>query len=92
MSFWVLEIPSPAVIYAQDVQGLWASHNGVILPFVPSQALFSFQHSHFWDPPVTPEIQMDSAPTYLEDIRVHRAPVSIKALYLCQAIGFTQSN
>lgn len=38
MSFRVLEIPSPEAIYAQDVLGLWASHNGVILPFGGSQA------------------------------------------------------
>lgn len=80
---------SPEVIY---VQGLWASHSGMILPFVHSQAHFSFQHSHCWDPPVTPEIQRILAPAYLDGIRVLCAPVAVKAFCLCQAIGSTQSN
>lgn len=33
--FWVLEVPSPAVIYTKDAQSLWASHNGVLLPHIP---------------------------------------------------------
>ncbi|KAK4819924.1 hypothetical protein QYF61_015299 [Mycteria americana] len=27
--FWVLEIPSPGVLYAKDARSLWASHDGV---------------------------------------------------------------
>ena len=34
--FWVLEIPSPEVVYAKDARSLWASHNGVLLPLIPS--------------------------------------------------------
>lgn len=34
-----------------------------------------------WDAPVTPEIQMGSAPLQLDGIRVHCAPGSAKALY-----------
>ena len=35
-----------------------------------------------WDPPVTPEIQMGSAPFYFEGIRVKCTTVSTRALYL----------
>lgn len=28
MSCWVLEIPSPGIIYAKDTRSLWTSHNG----------------------------------------------------------------
>lgn len=36
-----------------------------------------------WDPPASPETDMDSAHTYLDDIRVHCARVSTKALNSC---------
>lgn len=35
MSFWVPEIPTPEIVNAKDAQGLWASHSGVVLPFIP---------------------------------------------------------
>lgn len=34
----------PFVINARDTWGIWASYNGVLLPVLPSQAHFSFQH------------------------------------------------
>ncbi|KAK4826018.1 hypothetical protein QYF61_003839 [Mycteria americana] len=42
--FWVLEIPSPEVACAKDARSLWASHNGVLLPLIPSWAHFSLQY------------------------------------------------
>lgn len=78
MSFWVLEIPSPEAVFAQDVLG--QSQWGDSAICWQSGSLI-FQHSRCWDAPVTPETQMDSAPTYLDGIRVLCAPVSIKALY-----------
>ena len=35
--FWVvLEISSPEVICAKDAESLWASHDGVLSPLIPS--------------------------------------------------------
>jgi len=36
-----------------------------------------------WDPPVTPEIQMDSDPLKSDGIKVHCTPVSSGGLYSC---------
>ncbi|GAB0206876.1 hypothetical protein GRJ2_003153200 [Grus japonensis] len=33
--FYVFEIPTSEVVYAQDARSLWASHNGVLLPLIP---------------------------------------------------------
>lgn len=83
MPFWVLEIPSPGVITAKDAWCFWVSHSGVVLPFIRSQILLASSTVSCWDPPVTPEIQMDSAPMYLDAIRVHCVLEPAKALYSC---------
>jgi len=36
-----------------------------------------------WDPPITPEMQMDSDPLKSDGIQVHCAPVSTRTLYSC---------
>ncbi|GAB0205713.1 hypothetical protein GRJ2_003036900 [Grus japonensis] len=36
VAFWVPETPSLESDYAKDAQSPWASHNGVLLPLIPS--------------------------------------------------------
>jgi len=67
----------------------------------PVQLISTSNTVSCWDPTVTPEIQMGSAPSQFDGIRVHCAPVSTRASYclletpgglMCQAIESTQSN
>lgn len=82
-SFRACKILSPEVIYAKDTRDLWASHNGVFLPFIPSQAHFRLQYSQLLGSPHCSKIHMDSAPTYLDFFREHCVLIWTKALYSC---------
>jgi len=80
---WVLEVPSPEVIYAKNTRGLQASHDGCLSHLSPVKLTSASSTDNSWHPPVTPEIQMGSVPLYPDGISVHCAPVSTKALYFC---------
>lgn len=70
-------------MYAKDVWCFWVSHSGVVLPFIPSHIHLASSTVSCLHTPVTPEIQMDSAPMYLDGIRVICVLVSTKTLYSC---------
>jgi len=44
---WLLEVPSPEVIYAKNTRGLWASHECVLFPLLSCQGHLSFQYRQF---------------------------------------------
>ena len=44
---WVLEVPSPEIIYAQNTGGFWAGHDGVLFPLVLCKAHLSLQCRQF---------------------------------------------
>jgi len=48
---WVLEIPSPQIVYPKDARSLRDSYNGVLLPVLPSEAHFSLQYTQLLGPP-----------------------------------------
>lgn len=75
--FGDLEISSPEVIHAEGAWGFWASHNGVFCPLCLVRLTSSFSTVSSWDPPATPETEMDSAPTGPNGIRGHCAPTML---------------
>jgi len=88
---WVLEIPSPKMHEASGPVTM-----GCFCHSCPVRLTSASNTLSSWDPPVTPEIQMDSDPLKSDGIKVHCAPVSTRALYswdlTCQAIESTLSN
>ena len=48
---WVLEVPSPEVVYAKDTQGLWVSNSRVLLPLDPAKLTSASSTDNCWEYP-----------------------------------------
>ena len=62
LPFWVHEIPSPEVVYAKEARSLGPVTMGCFSHSFPVKFTLASNTVSAWDPPVTPEIQMCSAP------------------------------
>lgn len=73
--FWVLEVPTPELVYAHRISGPVP----VGVSAIHSQSGWFQPPAVTWNPP--PETPMGSAPSQPDYIRVHCAPVSAPALF-----------
>lgn len=75
-------MPLPETVSAKGAESLWASHKWGPFANHSVRLILASKTISCWDRPVIPEIQMGSAPVWLDGIRrVHCAPASAKALY-----------
>lgn len=96
MHFWVPGIPSFEVSCAKDAWGLWASLIGVVLPFIFSHALSTFQYSQLLGSPWHPRKRWILSPHILMASEYVLCWCELKpytpACLMYQGTGYTQSN
>ena len=80
---WVLEVPCPKIFYTRMHGASGPVTMRCFCQSCPVRLTSASNTLSSWEPPVTPEMQMDSDSLKSDGIIVHCAPVSTRALYSC---------